>query len=359
MMKFEDIKIDEKFKNLLPGLSDEELRQLKDNIIRDGEIRDPLIVWSGQGVLVDGHNRRDVWNNLTSDERKKVHKPQIILKKFASREEALDWMIDKQLGQRNIDGKQRSYLIGLKYETTKRNRNDNLNNVSQHPESSIVQNGQSTNTANEVAEETGVSATQVRRNANFKKAVDAIEKNLGKVAKTELMDKKNKVSKTKIIEIGELEPEKMQAAFDRALGRGEPSGGSSFEPDEWGGRNLGGVKDGLKTVIPETLNPVFTDVKFFDEKVRQLQAILREIREQSEKPSGAFLRIQDAEAALKNGVNVLKFAKPFTECPTCKRKVKKTCKNCKGSGYITKRHYGEASGSGTLTKAEREWLDKR
>jgi len=353
-MKFEDIEIDKEFRDLLPGLSDDELRQLRDNIINDGEIRDPLIVWDG--ILIDGHNRHDVWSNLTPEEKKKLPKPSIVLKKFGSREEAMDWMVKKQLGQRNLSTKDRAYLVGLKYEAKKKNVAENLKNASKSPK---VQNEPLGDTASEVADEVGESRSQVKRDVKFKRAIDSIEKQLGKDAKKELMDKKNKVSKSKIVEIGELSPEKMQAALDRAMGRGEPSGGNTFDPSEWSGSIADEVLDGLKAVIPESLNSVFSDVKFFEEKVRQLQAILRESREQSEKPSGAFLRVQDVESALKNGINVIKLAKPFTECPTCKRKVKKTCKNCKGSGYITKRHYGEASGSGTLTKAEREWLDQR
>lgn len=355
-MKIEDIKIDEEFKNLLPGLSDDELKRLRENIIADGEIREPFIVWDG--LLVDGHNRRDVWFNLTDDERKKVSKPAFILKKFDDRESVKDWMIKKQLGQRNLSAKDRAYLVGLKYEAKKKNVAENLKNPLKTPK---VQNEPLGDTATEIAEEVGESRSQVKRDVKFKKAIDAIEEQLGTPAKKELMDKKSKVSKSKIIEIGELEPEKMQAAFDRAMGRGTPSGGNMFEPDEWGGRKPGtdSVLDGLKKQLPDYLHGVFADLPEYDGKIRELQKIMREIKTLSEKESAAFLRVQDIEEAIKNAVNVLKFAKPFTECPTCRRTIKKTCKNCKGSGFIAKRHYGEASGSGTLTKAEREWLEAR
>jgi hypothetical protein len=43
-----DIVIDPEFAKLIPPLMDEELSQLERNIVNDGEIRDPLVVW-GQG----------------------------------------------------------------------------------------------------------------------------------------------------------------------------------------------------------------------------------------------------------------------------------------------------------------------
>lgn len=53
------MRIEKEFEKLLPPLTDEEFRQLEENILDDG-IRDPLVVWktpSGNEVLVDGHNR--------------------------------------------------------------------------------------------------------------------------------------------------------------------------------------------------------------------------------------------------------------------------------------------------------------
>lgn len=48
-------KIDYEFQSQIPPLTDEEFKQLEDNIVSDGVIINPLIVWNG--ILVDGHNR--------------------------------------------------------------------------------------------------------------------------------------------------------------------------------------------------------------------------------------------------------------------------------------------------------------
>lgn len=150
----------------------------------------------------------------------------------------------------------------------------------------------------------------------------------------------------------DAEAEQLKDALDKSVSKAHSM---LQKPDE----DKSPVVDGLKKTVPDNLESVFSDVSFFDDKVRELQKINREVKDQSNAESGGFVRVQDIEASLQNAISAIKFAKPFTECPTCKRKLKKTCKNCKGSGYITKRHYGENSGSGTLTKAEREWLGNR
>ena len=55
MMNLNALKIDPEFQGKIPPLTFEELNQLEANILRDGRIINPIIVW--QGLIVDGHNR--------------------------------------------------------------------------------------------------------------------------------------------------------------------------------------------------------------------------------------------------------------------------------------------------------------
>ena len=50
--KFEFI-IDSEFQSQIPALADEEFQQLEENILSEGEVLSPLIVWGN--ILVDGH----------------------------------------------------------------------------------------------------------------------------------------------------------------------------------------------------------------------------------------------------------------------------------------------------------------
>ena len=46
-------KVDPEFRDKIPPLTDAEFEQLKENILRDGEVYEPICVWNG--VIVDGH----------------------------------------------------------------------------------------------------------------------------------------------------------------------------------------------------------------------------------------------------------------------------------------------------------------
>ena len=50
-----ELRIDPEFESKIPPLSAEEFRQLEENILSDGIVINPIIVWNG--VIVDGHNR--------------------------------------------------------------------------------------------------------------------------------------------------------------------------------------------------------------------------------------------------------------------------------------------------------------
>lgn len=100
------ITIDEEFRSLIPPLSADEYTQLEKNILKDG-IRDPLVVWktpSGNEILVDGHNRKriaDAHPGIT-------YKVEYMT--FDLRDDAKAWIIQNQLGRRNVNGFIRSEL---------------------------------------------------------------------------------------------------------------------------------------------------------------------------------------------------------------------------------------------------------
>src|SRR5689334_20469111 len=55
--------IDDEIRALIPPLTTDERTQLMENLQAEG-CRDPLVVWKGHGVLLDGHNRRDICTEL-------------------------------------------------------------------------------------------------------------------------------------------------------------------------------------------------------------------------------------------------------------------------------------------------------
>ena len=57
-----NLKIDPEFQSQIPPLTDDEFKQLEENILKEGKLISPLIVWGN--TLVDGHNRSGASRNL-------------------------------------------------------------------------------------------------------------------------------------------------------------------------------------------------------------------------------------------------------------------------------------------------------
>jgi len=121
-----EIIIIEELRQFITPLSNEELKNLESNILKQG-CKDPLAIWeTSQGVLdtnaqnpdeavfvlIDGHNRYAICQKFGLDFK-------IVLLQFDSIEQVKDYMIDFQLGRRNLTPEQMSYFRGLRYNREK------------------------------------------------------------------------------------------------------------------------------------------------------------------------------------------------------------------------------------------------
>jgi N6-adenosine-specific RNA methylase IME4 len=147
-----EIIIDSEFKALIPPLAADELRQLEENILRDG-CRDPLVLWDG--ILIDGHNRHEICtrHGLPFE---------TVEIQFESRAHARIWMRHNQAGRRNLTTAWRLDLeLGNKQDflaigkTTQGKRTDLL---SENDKKSLPA---PVNTRVEIAKSAGVSTGQV------------------------------------------------------------------------------------------------------------------------------------------------------------------------------------------------------
>ena len=111
MLKLSSLKIDPEFSAQILPLSFEELQQLEINMIRDEKLTDPIIVWNK--TILDGHNRYNILRKHSFIEY------EIKEMEFSSRQEALIWICNHQLGRRNLTPERRKYLIGKRYEAEK------------------------------------------------------------------------------------------------------------------------------------------------------------------------------------------------------------------------------------------------
>ena len=65
-----NLKIDPEFQSQIPPLTDDEFKQLEENILKEGKLLSPLIVWNN--TLVDGHNRYTIAYQHPLDEDSKL-----------------------------------------------------------------------------------------------------------------------------------------------------------------------------------------------------------------------------------------------------------------------------------------------
>lgn len=173
-----NLKIDPEFQNQIPPLTDDEYKQLEENILKEGKLLSPLIVWNN--ILVDGHNRYAILQKH----------PEICFStmplRFANREEALAWICKNQLGRRNLTPEQKKFLIGKQYSVENRKPGGNGNN--QHTASAkktapeeLCQNDTIPPTATEasvrkqIAEQHNVSESYVARSEKFMHGVEIME----------------------------------------------------------------------------------------------------------------------------------------------------------------------------------------
>jgi hypothetical protein len=162
-------------------LADEELFLLEKSIINEG-CREPLIVWEkneGQLILVDGHNRLKICQkNNISFKVKKI--------KLNNLEEAKIWMIDNQMGRRNLSPDQISYYRGLKYLSLKKKKGGY---------ESVKSKGQSElSTSETVSRLFNVSESTIKRDAKYAEGLNIVGQTNPKL-KTKILTGEAKVKK--------------------------------------------------------------------------------------------------------------------------------------------------------------------
>lgn len=149
--KFEFI-IDSEFQSQIPALTDEEFQQLKENILSEGEVLSPLIVWGN--ILVDGHNRY----KILQQHPEIPYTTRSISCTCETREDVLAWICKHQLGRRNLTPEQKKFLIGKQYHSEKSARGGNHGNQYTQVANCQIDNLPSVeNTTERIAKENNVS----------------------------------------------------------------------------------------------------------------------------------------------------------------------------------------------------------
>jgi hypothetical protein len=203
------LKIDEEFQFLIPPLPKEDYLQLDRNILRDGCL-DPIKVWDGHDTIIDGHNRYKICT-----EKNREYKIHPI--KLDTREEVINWIIDNQVGRRNLTPSQASYLRGKKYNNEKK--------LAHRPEKG--DQSDHLKTSEKIAKEEKIGSATVRRDAKFATAVDFLKDDAGLEFGKKLISEEIKLPKTDVIKLANKPAEERKALVDEIQTKGANSLGEA------------------------------------------------------------------------------------------------------------------------------------
>lgn len=107
-----DLTVDKEFEDLLPVLSPEELEKLENSILQYGML-DPIKIWqepdTGEWIIIDGHNRYNILKKHKIDWH--YWQDYKIMGELETREDVKQWMLEQQLGRRNLSETERYEIV--------------------------------------------------------------------------------------------------------------------------------------------------------------------------------------------------------------------------------------------------------
>lgn len=195
--------IDDEFAGMIPPLTEEEYRQLEENILADGKVITPLITWND--IIVDGHNRYQIVQDH----------PEIpyetLPMEFPDRYAVIVWICRNQLGRRNLTDQQKKFLAGQRYEVEKKRDqwrgNQYVNLGVEDSGSAKKEHSQKPeNTSKRIADEIGKSPNYVRLAAEYANGVEAADEVVPGI-KRDILSGKLKCKDKDVIAIARASPE--------------------------------------------------------------------------------------------------------------------------------------------------------
>ena len=188
-----EIKIDPEFQALIPVLKQDEFEKLKESVSVEG-CRDPIVLWAGHDILLDGHNRFKICQELG-----KMFRTTEL--NFEDRDHAMLWIVKNQLGRRNLNDKQFSVMIATEYNLTK--KIEGGDKKSEDHKKSLDENHQVIGSTRErIATKHNVTPWKVQTSVELAEALDAIKEVAPEMAE-KLITEEIDVSKKNITLVGQ------------------------------------------------------------------------------------------------------------------------------------------------------------
>ncbi len=219
------IVIDSEYQSLIPPLGQREYEDLVQGLLRDG-CREPLSVMEDideKGnvcyLLLDGHHRYKICESFELPYKMKI------IHGLMSREEIRQWIIQNQLGRRNLTPEQVAYYRGEQYTILRKDDGENLKKghvptspvaQSEPPENTLENKGLTQpskmgTTAEDLAAKHNVSPATIKRDAQYAEAVDRLVSFLGPEFRSRLLARKTGLARPDVIALAALEDKRLQA----------------------------------------------------------------------------------------------------------------------------------------------------
>jgi Holliday junction resolvase RusA-like endonuclease len=184
--------VDPELESLIPPLSEEQYKALEASILSEG-CRDPIVFWKDKGIIIDGHHRFSICR------RNQKEFPLIELS-FPDKEAVKAWIAENQLLlRRNANDPTTWYLRGVWYEAHRNTHGGDRKSQSK-PHREVLISPKSTSELG--AEKFGVSPATIERDAQYKRAVDAIASLGGVQLRTLLLSGEIELKKAELSALG-------------------------------------------------------------------------------------------------------------------------------------------------------------
>lgn len=264
----EPFRIDEEFKNKIPAMPKEDFEGLKADIISDGYVRDPLVIWNEENTLVDGHHR---WRVIQENWELLHDKYTVVYKSFPDRWAAIAWICANQLHKHNMNEFQRMKLIQEEHDARQKTSGGQLGNQnakkrvgeihqldSDEPE--VVRNGKpgkENTTRPTIAKEHGITEGEVRTAVEVGRGIDKADAVVpgfkNKILSGEVKANKGDVAALRKMDEDEIE----QAVADIYAGKKPPRPKRPPKTEEEK-RDLAEIETIMQDMRDPASTPVFT-----------------------------------------------------------------------------------------------------
>lgn len=230
MEQIKNLKIDPEFKDKIPPMSKEEFDGLREDIIRDGYVRDPLVVWKEENILLDGHHR---WNIIQDNLKLLGDKYKVDYKSFPNRWAAIAWICANQLHRHNMTKIQRMKLIQEEHDARQKSyggdrrsetfsSGENLHLKADEPEP--VRHGSESNrlkTRLTIAKEHGITEGAVKTAVEVGRGIDKAEEAVPGF-KNAVLSGDVKITTQDAAALRKLEPEALRESAEQIMNGQKP-----------------------------------------------------------------------------------------------------------------------------------------